>query len=265
MEAGAAHGITKEAIFEVYKDQDSYSTSPPLATLTAFAPRAFETKMVLAPNSPALIIKDQVFALQIRAGKEEDLSVYIAWKQQLLSVFEVMVTEMQVNEQRQMKILTDKDLENGKKPELKIDFENGYIVFDMEDPGVTEHRSPRMPSHVAPNPEAVTSVIRAAAHYYWHLRRVGLATHLQNNIDIEFTRLVQEQYNGDPAPTIRADGPNLINEGIIDILVDDDDDTMYGIKLTNNSSFPVYASLFYFDNSDFSISRYPSPYDVIIN
>jgi len=252
IDAGAAHGITEGAIFEIYKDKHTHATTAPLGTMTASVPGPFSTVLDFSPNSGYFAIESQAFALQIRAGKQEDISLYIPFDQNLLTVFEAIATEMQVNAQRQINILTDEDLKHGKKPDLGIAFEGGYIVFDIKDPNVTVHGLHRMPHRVPPITERVSPVIGAAAHYYWHLRRVGHAEEIQDAVEIEFTQL-----SSGNALKRKPCGPNLIEAGVVDIVVDEDH--IYGMKITNNGEFPLYASVFYFDNSDFSIGTCSQP------
>jgi len=252
MDAGTAHGVTEGAIFEVYKDKRINSTAVPLGTMKASAPGPFSTILNLSPTSRYFPIKSQAFALQIRAGRQEDLALYVPLDQNLLSVFEAIAAEMQVNAQRQINLLSHEDLKRGKKPDLGIAFENGRIVFDIKDPNVTVHGLHRMPHRIRPILAHVSPVISAAAHYYWHLRRVGHAESIQDAVDIEFTKL-----SNDDARKRTPSGPNLIDAGVVDLVVDEDD--IFGIKITNNGDVPLYASVFYFDNSDFSISKYSQP------
>ncbi len=49
-----------------------------------------------------------------------------------------------------------------------------------------------------------------------------------------------------------SNGDNLNIRGVI--MVDVDEDAIYGFKITNTTSVPLYVSMFYFDVSDLSIS-----------
>jgi hypothetical protein len=246
IDAGTAHGITEGAIFEVCKD--IHIDSPTLGTMKASAPDPFSTVLDFSPTGCPFPIEGQVFALQIRAGEQENLALYVPLDQELLTVFEKIATG--VNAQRQINILSDEDLKQGKKPDLGIAFENDHIVFDIEDPNVTAHGVHRTPHRVCPIVEHVSPVITAAAHYYWHLRRVSHASFIQRVVEVEFTRLSEHS-----ALTRKPCGPNLIKGGVVDFVVDENNH--YGMKITNNGDAPLYASVFYFDNSDFGISKCP--------
>jgi hypothetical protein len=250
MDAGSARGVTEGAIFEVYKDRDPDSTTAPLEAMKASAPGLFSTVLNFSPIGRRFSIESQVFALQIRPGRQEDLTLYVPLDQNLLPVLQTIAMEMQDNAQRQINMLTDEDLKQGKKPDLGIAFENGHIVFDIKDPNVTVHGLERMPQRALPDINEVTAIISAAAHYYWHLRRVGNAKYIKSTV--EFTKLS----DGDIL-TRKPDGPNLIKDGVVDLVVDRDD--IYGMKITNHGTSPLYASVFYFDNSNWSISRCSQP------
>jgi len=59
-------------------------------------------------------------------------------------------------------------------------------------------------------------------------------------------------------PILVPDTPNLVQDGVVDLCVDET--SMYGIKITNDTNVALFPSLFYFDNSDLSIqSSYLPP------
>jgi hypothetical protein len=68
-------------------------------------------------------------------------------------------------------------------------------------------------------------VIRAWAHYYWHLRHTNKKQPLRNQVRIEFIKV--KQIDDDFKPVVKPDGPNLNCTGTVDLVVDDD--TVYGI------------------------------------
>ena len=49
--------------------------------------------------------------------------------------------------------------------------EDGKFVFNIFDSLVTEYGLTRMPFSLEPTLEAISPVLRAADHFYWHLRR----------------------------------------------------------------------------------------------
>jgi hypothetical protein len=74
-------------------------------------------------------------------------------------------------------------------------------------------------------------------------------------------------YNEDFAEVLVPIGENLNKEGVITVSVEEN--AKYGFKITNSSAVDLFASLFYFDASDLSISAlnfyiYRLPADFLI-
>ncbi|KIM25362.1 hypothetical protein M408DRAFT_26347 [Serendipita vermifera MAFF 305830] len=255
LEAGAAHGITQGATFDVYRNRDSAITESPLVKLKVLdSPDPFTTVL----SGPRFSIEKQAFALQTGAGVEEDLIVHIAIDPIMESVFKALAEEIKANKsgQRQMRAVDDHEISMA---HLDIAFENDKIVFNILNPLVTQHGLKRMSYQINPTIDEIRPVLCSAAHFYWHLHRAGRDTILQDAVKIEYTRLIELRPKiGDITVPIRMpQGPNLIQEGIVELVVKKGD--MYGIKFTNTSDVDLYVSVFYFDNSDFSITSYYQP------
>ncbi|KIM20623.1 hypothetical protein M408DRAFT_33545, partial [Serendipita vermifera MAFF 305830] len=261
LEAGSVHGITKGSMFDIYPNRDSVVNKTPLTRLTASeAPNPFST--VLSGDGSNIGI--EAFALQTGAGAEEDLFIHVALDSRLESVFRALAAEIKENKtgQRQIRIVEEDQIAT---THLDVASENGKIVFNILDSHVTVHGLKRMPFQLDCRADDIRLVIRAAAHYYWHLHRTGETKSLRNVVKIEFMRLKDNDEEGDDEGQddeerdygCSPDGPDLIQEGVVDIVVDDD--AIYGMKLTNTFGEPLYASVFYFDNSDLSIMSYFQP------
>lgn len=114
----------------------------------------------------------------------------------------------------------------------------------------------RIPFRIIPNVNDIYPVIRAAAHYHRHLHRINKEASLRNQVRIEFMKLkYEEDYDEDFNLITRIDGPNLNIGGIVDIVVNKD--SMYGTNIINDTDLVLFPYLFFFDNSDFSISESP--------
>jgi hypothetical protein len=129
--------------------------------------------------------------------------------------------------------------------ELDIALEDGQVVFNILDPRVTNFGLTRIPFHISPKADDVYPVIRAAARYLWHLR-TNKNPAFQNKVRIEFKQLMVTR-------EIQPYGPDLNIDGVIDFIVDEK--AMYGIRIVNDTAEPLYPYLFYFDNTDLSISE----------
>ncbi|KIM28590.1 hypothetical protein M408DRAFT_137083 [Serendipita vermifera MAFF 305830] len=261
LEAGSVHGVTKGSTFDIYPNRDSVVNKTPLTRLTASeAPNPFST--VLSGDGSKIGI--EAFALQTGAGAEEDLFIHVALDSKLESVFRALAAEIKENKtgQRQIRIVEEDQIATA---HLDVASENGKIIFNILDSHVTIHGLDRMPFQLDCTVDDIRLVIRAAAHYYWHLHRTRETKFLRNVVKIEFMRLkdndeeVDDEAQDDEGRDYGCspDGPELIQEGVVDIVVDDD--AIYGMKLKNTFGEPLYASVFYFDNSDLSIMSYFQP------
>ncbi|CCM00513.1 uncharacterized protein FIBRA_02547 [Fibroporia radiculosa] len=255
MSAGAAHGVAAEAQFAVYRDWNSSLKGESLGTVTARLPGPFHTILDAFPKGSDFALETEGLALQTRAGAEEDLRLHIVMDEMLVTVFEALGKEMQRTDPARRSIM----LVEKEKAELDIALENGSVVFNILNPLVTQYGLTRMPFVVEPTVDAVQPVIRAAAHFYWHLRRKSAKGVLQKWVDIEFTQLIdsEEEYDDELQPVLRPYGPNLNRDNVIDLRVKDS--ARYGLKITNRSNVALYPALFYFDNSDLSIESYYQP------
>jgi len=238
MDAGSVHGITDGAEFAVYEYRDWPPKMPPLGTLVVLKTSAFSASMDVIPSTPRLPLADSAFALQTKVGVEEDLRLHVVMDEKLVGVFASLAQEMQGTSPKQRRIL----LSENDSAELDIALEDGLVVFNILDPFVTKFGLTSLPFRISPIVDDVCAVIRAAAHYRWHLRRTNKNPIFQNKVRVEFNQLIG----------MRPIEPNLNIDGIIDLVVDEE--AMYGIRIINDTTKPLYPSLFYFDNSDLSIS-----------
>ena len=245
MKAGAAHGIAVGAEFSVYQERDLPPKTAPLGTLVACDVSEFSTTMSVPPEAAPFDLDGSAFALQTKPGTEESLRLNIAEDATLIDIFETVAPWMGPSSPGHRRIQFVETTE----AELGLELEDGEVVVNVLNPLVTKYGLVRMPSRIQPEVNRVYSVMRAAAHYHWHLRRQGTSD-LQNGIQIEFNAVVLI-YDDDLNYVVTPVGPNLNVDGVVDIIASNR--TMYGVKIINNTSRALYPSLFYFDNSDLSI------------
>jgi hypothetical protein len=240
MEAGAAHGITDGAQFSVYKGLGSVATQ--LGVIVALQTDPFTTTLDII--SDASHLPEEGYALQTRVGIEERLRlhVYSNAPPSLIEALQKTASEVFL-------------LVEEAEAELSFTLEQEGVVVNILDSSVAELGLTRMPFYIEPNTHAISKFIDAAAHFYLYLRRSSKMQALHGKIDVIFTEVVQskEEYDDHLQPVIQPTGPNLNCENIIDLEVQGD--KMYGVKIINNSDMALYPSLFFFDNSDLSISK----------
>jgi hypothetical protein len=251
LDAGAAHGVNMGAEFAVYRDRDSPSKESPLGNLVAKEVGAFTTNMSLPENASSFMLVGTGYALQTRTGEEEDLRLHIALDDTLTPIFEVLGRDMLRTDSNRRRIsLVAKD-----KAELDIAVDGDGVVFNILNPQVTQFGLNQMPFRIEPTYDAMYPVVRASAHYFWHLRRNSTSRVLENYIQLEFKKLKElDEYDEDFNVILEPVGDDLNVSGVVDLVVNPDD--IYGIRLINKSALDLYPSLFFFDNSDLSICEY---------
>jgi hypothetical protein len=253
MKAGAAHGITTGTEFTVHQESEFPPTTPPLGVLVVRETMAFTS--TLSPlDGTRFSLSRPAYALQYKASAEQGFRLHVIPDKILTSLFETLAQDTQHADSAHTKlILVEKE-----RAELDIAIENGLVVFSILNPLVTKFGLVRCPFQIPPDVDDLNPIVHAAAHYHWHLRRTNKTSHCQNQVRLEFMRLKQDKndFDDDLNAIVRPDGPNLNISGVVDIVVDKD--AIYGIKIVNDSPLALYPSLFYFDNSDFSISKCPS-------
>lgn len=142
---------------------------------------------------------------------------------------------------------------------------NGRAVFDdltgFGSSPPKASRFKRLPSTSEPDFDSLYPIISAAAHWYHHLRRRPTNSALSHSreVSIEFMELSEtSEYDAMLMPKLGPSTENLITQdaqsrNMVDIVVEEE--TLYGQKIRNTSQHALYPYLFYFDNSDFSISK----------
>jgi hypothetical protein len=247
-DAGEAAGITIGAEFEVYQDQNSGHL---LGTVVVCELSAFSTTLY-AKESRFALERDGV-ALKSRAGTEERVRIHVAD-----GSLKNFVKKIDPNQRIIQLVERDHGAEFG------IALEKGRVVFNIYDSDVTRYGLTRMPCALEPTLEAISPVIHAAARFYWHRRRTlqtrlrGLAKKVVIKMKELMLEIIEEDDELVKPVCIDIDRPNASDDwrGGQDFDVQLETGTLYGWKITNYWNVPLYPALFYFDNSDWSISEF---------
>ncbi|KAG7440940.1 uncharacterized protein BT62DRAFT_1080460 [Guyanagaster necrorhizus] len=256
LEAGEAHGITSKAEFVVFADRNVVSvlgtvvasTTTAFTTTCDFAPRGDETPFSLASIG---------YALQTGVGEGQDICLFIEPDIKLLGVFKQIADEMQSIEAAKRRFrLVEK---RSDKPDLVIGADGDVVHFEIMDERCRQHGLTRMPFKVKiDDSDTIHRILQCSAHFYWNLHRSSQGSPLASNVTLECMKLKETgKFTDDLLEILEPDGDNLNIEGVIS--VDVDEDAMYGFKITNMMSVPLYVSMFYFDVSDLSIDSYYQP------
>jgi len=237
--AGEVAGITMGAEFEVYQDQNFRH---PLGTVVAFE---------VGPDSTTLYAKEFKIALEgdgvalkSRAGKEEQVRIHVADSDGILENLVKQIDPHQIITQ-----LVERD-----RADFGMALEDGKVVFDIYDTDVTKYGLDRMPYKREPTVESMSPVIRAAAHFFYHRRRTlqtgrrGLA----RNVEIEVIEMKFENNDDGESRAVYGHGDWTSGKE----LHLRTGPAIYGWRIVNKCDAPLYPALFYFDNSDWSISEH---------
>jgi len=116
----------------------------------------------------------------------------------------------------------------------------------------------RMPYDMNNNVDDIYPVIRAAAHFRWHVELTNPRATLQNKVELQFYEIREKEWEYDVYynPIYEIVGENLNVAG--EVYIGEDSSKLYAFKIVNNTSRSLYPSLFYFDNSSFEIRGYSS-------
>ena len=245
IDAGEVAGITVGAEFEVYQDQNFASVNL-LGTVIVRELSAFSTTLY-AKESRIALERDGV-ALKSRTGKSERVRIHV-----VNGSLKKLVNKIDPN--WRIIQLVERD-----QADFGMALEKGKVVFNIFDSGVTQEGLTRMPYILEPTVEAISPVIRAAAHFYWHLRRTPqtdrglLAKKVNLKIEVTELKLEKVEYDDEFKPVgiyISGDSKGAGKDFRFDLQTG----KIYGWKIINNSKTPLYPALFYFDHSDWSISE----------
>ena len=241
-DVGSAHGISLGAEFEVYQDQDFGRL---LGIVVASELGPFST--TLYAKEPGFNLEGDGIALQTRAGTEEHvLGIHVTedWLKDLVKKVE------RTDPSHRIIQLVEKD-----QAEFGMALEHGKVVFDIFDTVVTKYGFTRMPFCLEPTLEAISPVLRAADHFYWHLRRTPGAEDdiIAKFIEVEAAEMEHDgiSYDDDLEPVLSPTEAGWKHGKEFDLQVG----AMYGWKIINKSKMALYPALFYFDHSDWSISE----------
>ncbi|KAK0218645.1 caspase domain-containing protein [Armillaria fumosa] len=254
LEAGEAHGITRNAQFIVFADRAMTST---LGTVVVKDTTAFTATCEFSPrgNDIPFTLAAPGYALQTRVGEDRDVRLFVQSNERFPGVFERIANDMQAGK-RGFRLVKSRDDE----PDLVLAADGDVIYFEIMDKLCRQHGLIRMPFGVdIDDSDALRRILQSSADFYWYLRHSSKRNILPEST-LECTQLKGTGEYTDELMEILMPDPNghNLNVGGV-IMVNVDEEAIYGFKITNPMSVPLYVSMFYFDVSDLSISSYYQP------
>ena len=251
LNAGAVDGVCPDAEFNVYPDHGGLPRGPNLGVMVPDKVQPFRTVMrPLSGPSPSL--DKAAFAIQTRAGALEELKVFIPLEDPLITALEATLVQMKTlsHDRHRIMLVDDPSL-----AQLAIERENDEITFVFLDKRITAYGIAKYA--LKAEADDMIPVLQGAAHYHYHLNRSYLASEgMGEMIKVEVFNL---KFSGHFDEGIfrllrRPSGENLLKDGIITLSLHDGINDVFGIRIINASTEDFYPSVFYFNNSELSIS-----------
>ncbi|PBK59440.1 hypothetical protein ARMSODRAFT_899250 [Armillaria solidipes] len=255
LEAGEAHGVTKNAEFAVFADRSMKSA---LGSVVVSDTASFNSSCKFLSSRGDEIpfrLADPGYALQTRVGEDQDVRFFVEKNERLIGILDRIAKEDRPGK-RGFRLVKSRD--DG--PDLIIAANGDVVHFEITDKLCQDHGLIRMPFGVdIDDSDALRRILQSLAHFYWYLRHSSKESPLAVST-LECMKLKETgEYTDDLVEVLKPDpsGHNLNVGGVI--MVDVDEEAIYGFKITNRMSLPLYVSMFYFDVSDLSISSYYQP------
>ena len=244
LEAGEVHGVTNNAHFNVYSDPNATSTPIYSAIVnkveTFFSTLGIYKDGIHEKGGPAF--PAAAWALQLHPG--EGASVYIDISVEVL--FHAIKERIEGETNRTIRLTRNEGdaelvvMDAGKKDK---------VVFKTTDKICSRYDLETLPYYLRLDNDLVCSILRHAAHFFWHLRRMP-QTHSRQSAVVKAWTLSISNSDSDGRSTLVPTGHNLIRDGVI---LMKDIEKRIGFSIKNNSSSALHVWAFGFNMSDLSI------------
>ena len=237
----------------MYRDADKMLKKP-LGTLIVHKLADFSAEMKL-PHGSSLALSQPIPALsarQTKAGKLASFFICIPPGDSFYSLYHHI---------RYRPNSHLKDFYVFTKPEaahLKIwtSPRNHLLVIEITDNRVTRYGVKVIADQVKSDPDNVSWILQRAAHYHRELNRTSPDHYItaEDCISVGFFRLDPPKIPPFDWTTanLKCIGQNLYHNKSIDFVVEDDE-TPYGVSITNGTRVDLYVNAFFFDNTNFAI------------
>ena len=256
MVEGRAHGFCQGDQLTIYKSKSKEDREKPIGVVVIdnFDDVSGSSRLKLLPNTPVFHLPKtgQSCPALLTKSNEAHLKVYISPRDQSL-----------MNRIRRLKGLNNVMIaasQSAAHISISIDRNRSEsedrLCFEVVDQDVFRG-NPKLklkPRFAPNNDDDLQHILNGLAHYYWHLKRTSDSLPVTKEISASFFKL-QDTFTGQPRFVQEEGSSNLCNTlNVIDIEIDEE--ALYGLEITKNSEKPaaLFPVLFYFDNTDFTIS-----------
>ena len=248
LNTGAVDGVCPDVEFTVYADDDGLPRGPNLGVMVPDKVEPFQTIMrPLSGTGPSL--GKVAFAIQTRPGDLQELKVFIPLEDPFIPSFEAQMKTLSDHRHR-ITLVDDPSV-----AQLAIERENDEIAFVFLDKRITAYGITKYA--LKAKTDDMIPVLQGAAHYHYHLNRSYLAFEgMGEVIKVEVFKLEFSGHFDEGTFRLlrRPSGENLLKDGIITLSLRDGINDVFGIRIINTSGADLYPSVFYFNNSELSIS-----------
>lgn len=134
-----------------------------------------------------------------------------------------------------------------------IVLENDRLRFNILEPAVTQHGLTQTTVGLDLSSDDVYGVVSDAATFFYHFNHPAISSSiLEEGITIEFKKLKSSTDQSDDYPDVPEE-LNLFQDGVINIEIQKNISTSYGLKVTNKIPLDLYMGLWLLEPGDFDI------------
>ncbi|KAH6887262.1 hypothetical protein BKA70DRAFT_77399 [Coprinopsis sp. MPI-PUGE-AT-0042] len=264
---GSVAGITSGAEFSIYsKPQDISKGVRPAMTCATEEISLFSTRLKPISGGPVASLGKQAFAILTKAGLPHDAVVHVPREDACRGVHEGALTMLRQQHTQPAQQAAYRPLftEDSSIADIAIqaDATTGKLHVNILDERVTVNGHERVAAPLDPsNPESVLRFLTHTAHFYRYLNKSYLNHTIGSKVTVELMQLEESQTDFDENgyACLLPLSDNLFDGGVAQVAIPSDEEeepNMYGFKVTNGSAVDLYPTVWYFDNSEFSITRY---------
>ncbi|RXW18480.1 hypothetical protein EST38_g7376 [Candolleomyces aberdarensis] len=249
--AGAIHGISVGSKFAIWKSRSDLKADP-LATVTVEVVKAHESIATFKKK-----VGSRSLVAQIKENPKPTLFIYVPEVIQNMNCFKDLFLETEGRPPLSIAVTEDKVLANIGLTYFDKHREIGFEMLKSEE------QDQKIRHTIDPTAEDLYGALDHLCHYYYHRDRVSTQVIGQDHkvpFSSKFTVDVFTLEENDEEIYVPS-GPNLNIQGTgVELTIGSHNaEEMYGFRITNNTEFPVFPYLFYFDSSNFSITPIYQP------
>ncbi|KAI0029009.1 hypothetical protein K488DRAFT_89159 [Vararia minispora EC-137] len=263
-DAGMLQGITAGSEFDLYDMHQSLSRAGPVGLLKATIVGAVDCVCTMSSSSLVPIPPSSMAVLRkhglATVGNVLRIHVTIDPIPAFLLEAIQQTQESRISATQSWRIECTTQSETA---HIGINCENDQAVFTIHDASILRlsmKKHTRLGFSVPADSSHITRILRAAAHFFWHLRRLNLVS----GVDASLSSLVKLHVYRLQEVLLSSNVKKYIPEEPLQDLATGNDgvwsvyaeglNAHYGVELENTSELDLFLSMFYFDCNTLEIS-----------